>query len=234
MPRRSARAAPTPRRSASSARRDAASGGDDTARTARLHALRQRQRLSAGVARRRRGDHAAGDARARVAGRLRRVVVRADVNDERLAGELGRPAGEAAHPDCRSSRCRRRRPCSAGRSPAWCSPLGGPCGLPFGLKWPPALIASPLEQSPFSWTWKPCSWLAFRPVTRPRMRTSPPSAMNQTVPAAVLPVVGCSVVATYDGGGGDVAQPRPSSDSEKGQGGGVKFHARSPVGQADR
>ena len=50
-----------------------------------------------GVARRRRRDHAAGDARARVAGRLRRVVVRADVNDERLAGELARAAGEAAN-----------------------------------------------------------------------------------------------------------------------------------------
>ena len=155
--------APTPRRSASSARRDGVAGGDDTARAARLHVARQRQRLAAGVARRRRGDHAAGDARARVAGRLRRVVVRADVDDQRLAGELGRAAGRGRARGCRSSRCRLPSAFSDGRSPAWCSPLGGPCGLPVGLRWPPALIASPLEQSPFSWTWKPCSWFGFRP-----------------------------------------------------------------------
>ena len=65
------------------------------------------------------------------------------------------------------------------------------------------------------------------------MRTSAPSAMNQTVPAALLPRVGCSVVATYDGGAG-VAQPKPISAASSGRVAGCVFIGGSGSNQADR
>ena len=51
---------------------------------------------------------------------------------------------------------------SIGISPACRSVVdGAACGLPSGLKWPPALIPSAALQSPFSWMWKPSQ--AVRP-----------------------------------------------------------------------
>src|SRR6476659_10473334 len=42
------------------------------------------------------------------------------------------------------------------RSPAWrCASVGAACGIPPGLKCPPAEEASGAEQSPLSWTWSP-------------------------------------------------------------------------------
>ena len=62
----------------------------------------------------------------------------------------------------------------------------------LGLKWPPALTPSPLEQSPFSCTWKPCS-PGLRPLTRACTSTWSPAWLNVTVPAVAWPVVGASV-----------------------------------------
>src|SRR5205814_2746016 len=80
-----------------------------------------------------------------------------------------------------------------GMSPAWWSASCGPCGLPDGLKWPPVLMPSPLEQSPFSCAWKPCSLFGGRPVSLASTFTLSPCCWKLTVPAAVLPFVGSSV-----------------------------------------
>ena len=104
-----------------------------------------------------------------------------------------------------------------GRSPVWWSPgPKWPCGLPVGLKWPPALLPSPLEQSPFSWTWKPCSVPGLRPRTSPVTRTRSPCCTKRTSPVVWLPRVGCSC-AVAAGPVGDMpaqparaAAPRPS------------------------
>ena len=48
-------------------------------------------------------------------------------------------------------------------------------------------------QSPFSWTWKPCP-PGVRPDTLALTITLSPFCVNVTVPEAVLPAVGASVV----------------------------------------
>ncbi|SPC19083.1 hypothetical protein CO2235_MP100005 [Cupriavidus oxalaticus] len=81
-------------------------------------------------------------------------------------------------------------------SPAWCSGMViWPCGLPPGLKWPPALIASGAEQSPFSWTWKPWTVLGGRPVIEAVISTPPGCCWKVTVPAVLVPLLGCSCAA---------------------------------------
>src|SRR6185369_3726676 len=79
-------------------------------------------------------------------------------------------------------------------SPVWCSPVPPPCpcGLPVGLKCPPALLPSPELQSPFSWTWKPCVVLGGRPATCALTITLLPCCSNTTWPDVLLPFVGCS------------------------------------------
>ncbi|SCU88949.1 hypothetical protein CNECB9_4870007 [Cupriavidus necator] len=79
-------------------------------------------------------------------------------------------------------------------SPAWWSGMViWPWGLPVGLKWPPALIASGAEQSPFSWTWKPCTELGGRPVIAAVIITPPGCCWKVTVPAVLVPLLGWSV-----------------------------------------
>ncbi|MNT17682.1 hypothetical protein D3C72_1528460 [compost metagenome] len=78
-------------------------------------------------------------------------------------------------------------------SPAWCSGMViWPCGLPDGLKWPPALIASGAEQSPFSWTWKPCEVPGGRPVTATTTITPAACWSNVTRPAVLVPLLDCN------------------------------------------
>src|SRR5829696_7736732 len=80
-----------------------------------------------------------------------------------------------------------------------------PCALPPGLKWPPVLIPSPELQSPFSWTWKPCSAFGLRPVILALTATAAPRCVNVTVPAVELPFVGSSVAVAL----GPAALPPP-------------------------
>src|SRR5688500_11791159 len=89
------------------------------------------------------------------------------------------------------------RPCllalSDGRSPAWRSLLlGWPCGLPCGLKWPPALMPSPELQSPFSWICRPCSCPGLRPSTKMTTRTLLPTCSKSASPIVLLPLVAFS------------------------------------------
>ena len=75
-----------------------------------------------------------------------------------------------------------------GISPAWLCVLPGcPCALPSGLKWPAALIASGAEQSPFSWTWNPCSEFGLRPLTLAFTKTSLPCHTKLTSPLVFDP-----------------------------------------------
>src|SRR5688572_8814304 len=53
-------------------------------------------------------------------------------------------------------------------------------------------MPSPEPQSPFSCTWNPCSESGLRPRTFASTRTRLPRCVKVTVPAALLPLVGCS------------------------------------------
>src|SRR5690606_2133373 len=74
-------------------------------------------------------------------------------------------------------------------SPAWCAPWSmRPCGVPAGLKCPPALDASAALQSPVSCTWKPCALFGARPPTSPAMCTAlAPMVITCSLPLTRLP-----------------------------------------------
>src|SRR6185503_1023846 len=76
------------------------------------------------------------------------------------------------------------------------SPLGralsfGPaCGLPAGLKWAPADIASGAEQSPFSWTCSPCTPGGAFSTSTTILTPRPSTSVNLAVPVTVDPLLG--------------------------------------------
>src|SRR5690606_12793292 len=94
-------------------------------------------------------------------------------------------------------------------SPAWwLDPLARPCGVPCGLKWPPALLASTALQSPFSCTWKPKWPSGCNPPTSPRMCTPSLVGTRVSLPLTRLPeaeastATACWAVLTGAGGAG--------------------------------
>src|SRR5450830_1362448 len=67
-------------------------------------------------------------------------------------------------------------------------------------------MSSPLLQSPFSCTCKPCSAFGLRPLIWPLTRTTSPLWLKLRRPLTLLPRVGCRS-ATARGPGGALAQP---------------------------
>src|SRR5207253_9203553 len=89
-------------------------------------------------------------------------------------------------------------------------------------------MPSPLEQSPFSWTWKPCSALGLSPRTSPTTFTLSPLVVNFTTPDTLFPFVGLSS-ATADGPPIIDAQPAAATAAAASRASGDFFMGESPL-----